>query len=263
MLEGFPSFAPETARAGEGFDPGRYAFLASLEERHFWFRARSRLVTGTLRRLFPEARSFFEIGCGSGAVLRRVRAACPGIGRLAGSDVHVEGLARARSHLGGDVALYQMDARRIPFRREFDVVGCFDVLEHIREHEEVLEGIRRALRSEGGLLLTVPQHPQLWSRHDEVARHVRRYRARELTGLVERAGFRVVDRTSFVSLLLPLMLVSRLRERGRENAESEGMTVGGALNSALYALMSLETALIAVGLRLPVGGSLLLVARVR
>jgi SAM-dependent methyltransferase len=259
--DGFLAFAPEIARAGAGFDPGRYRFLAGLQDHHFWFRSRSRLVAWALGRFFPEASSFLEIGCGTGAVLRHVRTTRPGITHLAGSDVHVEGLPFARSRLGEDVDLFQMDARRIPFRNEFDVVGCLDVLEHVPEHEEALSGIRRALKPGGGLLLTVPQHRRLWSRHDEIARHVRRYEADELTGLVEGSGFRVAHRTSFVTLLLPLMLLSRRRERGGQGAESEGMTVGAPLNRALSGVMSFERALITAGLRLPVGGSLLLVAR--
>jgi SAM-dependent methyltransferase len=249
------------ARAGRVFDSNRYEFLADLQDRHFWFRSRNRLIAWALGRFFPDAKSFFEIGCGTGAVLRHLRAMRPAITRFAGSDVHVDGLAFARGRLDPDVDLIQMDARRIPFLREFDVVGCFDVLEHVPEHEEVLGGIRESLKPNGGVLLTVPQHPRLWSRHDQVARHVRRYEARQLTALVERAGLRVAYRTSFVTLLLPLMLLSRMRERDRHDGESEGMRVSSPLNSALSAAMTLERALIVSGLRLPFGGSLLLVAR--
>jgi SAM-dependent methyltransferase len=245
------------------FDPGRYRFLAGIQDDHFWFRSRSRLVAWALTRFFPEASSLLEIGCGTGAVLRYVRSSCPGLARLAGSDVHVEGLRFARGRLPDDVELFQMDARRIPFRGEFGVVACLDVLEHVQEDEEMLGAIRHALRPGGGLLLTVPQHPRLWSRHDEIAKHVRRYEARALAGLVERAGFRVVHRTSFVTLLLPLMLLSRRREREGTGAESEGMQVGGVLNRVLGGVMGVERAMITAGLRLPVGGSLLLVARAR
>jgi len=140
------------------------------------------------------------------------------------------------------------------------VVGCFDVLEHIPQDQEVLASIHAALVPGGGLLLTVPQHPRLWSRHDETARHVRRYTAEGLTRKLAAAGFELVARTSFVTLLLPLMLLSRLRERGPGQGETEGFAVGGPANAVLHRVMRIERALIAAGLRLPFGGSLLLVA---
>ena len=70
-----------------------------------------------------------------------------------------------------------MDARNIPFRDEFDVIGAFDVLEHIDEDVAVIDEVRKALRPGGGFLMSVPQHPALWSQQDERAFHVRRYTA--------------------------------------------------------------------------------------
>src|SRR4030095_1631809 len=104
-------------------------------------------------------------------------------------------------------------ARRIPFRGEFDVIGAFDVLEHIKEDEEVLAQMYQATRPRGGVLLTVPQHSFLWSEVDDYSRHVRRYSASELKAKVKRAGFETLRTTSFVSLLLPVMFISRLRQR--------------------------------------------------
>jgi SAM-dependent methyltransferase len=158
--------------------------------------------------------------------------------------------------------LLQMDARRIPFVGHFDLVGAFDVLEHVDEAEEGLGEIHRALRPGGGLVLTVPQHAWLWSRQDELACHVRRYAASDLEQKLVRAGFETLFRTSFVSLLLPLMWLSRrLRDAaGDEDASSE-LRTGKVADAVLGAVMGVERAMIRSGLRLPVGGSLLLVAR--
>jgi SAM-dependent methyltransferase len=262
-IEGFPAFAPEIASNDEGFDPSRYAYLSSVQRRNFWFQSRSQLIAWALSRFFPQATSFLEVGCGSGAVLEHLRSACPWLGRLAGSEVHVAGLAFARRNVGDGVELYQMDARRSPFRREFDVVGCFDVLEHIRDHEEAVSSIRPALKADGGFLVTVPQHAWLWSRHDEIAHHERRYSRRDLFNLLTVCGFRVTYDTSFVTLLLPAMLLSRLRERRGEVRETEGLRVGGVANRLFAAILSLERAIIAGGVRLPVGGSLFAVAQPR
>ena len=95
-------------------------------------------------------------------------------------------LAVAARGLGGrgrrvpDAALMRMAARRIPFDGEFDVVGAFDVIEHIEDDRAVLREMHRAAVPGGGILLTVPQHPFLWSEFDRQARHVRRYTAPEL-----------------------------------------------------------------------------------
>ena len=102
-----------------------------------------------------------------------------------------------------DAELLEVDARRLPFEAEFDVVGAFDVLEHIEEDERALIEMHAALRPGGGLVVTVPQHPALWSAVDEYSRHVRRYRRSELLTKLRDSGFEVIHWTSFVSLLLP------------------------------------------------------------
>jgi SAM-dependent methyltransferase len=172
-----------------------------------------------------------------------------------GTEYHAQGLEFAARRVPA-ARLMQMDARRIPFREEFDVVGAFDVIEHIEEDEEVLRGMHAACRPGGGVMITVPQHPWLWSARDEIAQHRRRYRRRELLAKLAAAGFRRPWATSFVSLLLPLMALSRRRKE----VKSAELEVGRAANRLLGAVMGLERGLIRAGLPLPAGGSLLVVA---
>ena len=145
----------------------------------------------------------------------------------------------------------------------FDVVGAFDVLEHIVEDQPVLAQIHQALRPGGGLVLAVPQHPWLWSRQDESACHVRRYTAAELRRKVVAAGFSPLYETSFVSLLLPVMMLSRLHKHhaAAGNDPMSELRVNGFANLLLIAVMTVERNLMRMGLRFPAGGSLLLVAR--
>lgn len=258
-LGGMPAFAPELSR--DGYEAAFFAPLAEAEPGHFWFEARNRLIVWALRRHFPRAGRFLEVGCGTGFVLAGVRAAFPAW-ELAGSDLFPEGLEFARQRVPG-AALFQMDARRIPFDAEFDVAGAFDVLEHVEEDEAVLAEMRRAVRPGGGILVTVPQHPRLWGPMDDLARHRRRYTRAELTGKVERAGLRVERVTSFVSLLLPVMAASRLL-RPRRRVEADPMAelhVAPALNRALTRVLDAERALVERGVSFPAGGSLLLAAR--
>jgi SAM-dependent methyltransferase len=242
-----------------GFDASRFEALAAVEQGHFWFRSRAQLVVWALRRHFPGAHSLLEIGCGTGNVLALIRESSPLL-RIVGAEAHAEGLALAARRVPG-AELLQMDARRIPYRDEFDVVGAFDVIEHVEEDEDVLRGMFAACRAGGGVLITVPQHPWLWSYRDEFARHRRRYRRAELLRKLAAAGFVRPWSSSFVTLLLPLMALSRLRQRAPEGFDPSGeLRVGRAANSVLGAVMRLERGLIYAGFSLPLGGSLLAVA---
>ena len=260
-LDGYLAYAPELANTSEGFEADYFPKLAELEPENFWFRARNQLIVWALRHYFPQAESLLEIGCGTGFVLSGIKEALPGI-TLTGSEVFSAGLGFAAQRLPG-VDLFQMDARRIPFMEEFDVIGAFDVLEHIKEDAEVLSQMYQATRKRGGILVTVPHHPFLWSPADDYARHVRRYKSRELTHKVKRAGFDVVRVTSFVSLLLPLLVLSRFKQRfqSKEFDPTSEFRINSLMNTGFERILDLERSLIRAGLSFPVGGSLLLVAR--
>ena len=261
LIEGYPAFAPELAASNQGYDAGYYGELYALEARNYWFRARNALLAWALREYFADAHDFLEIGCGTGFVLSGVAAAMPQLAVHA-SEVSSAGLAYAAQRVPR-AKLFQMDARAIPYVEHFDIIGLFDVLEHIEGDAQVLAQSHRALRRGGGLIITVPQHKFLWSQYDEHAHHVRRYGAPELKMKVVQAGFRIVMMTSFVSLLLPLMLLSRLVRRS-PRADFDVLAelrVGRAVNFLLEAVLALERALIMLGIRFPAGGSLLLIAR--
>ena len=260
-LNGFPAFAPELADENSGFEPEYFRELAMLEAGNFWFRARNRLIIWALQRYFPKAGNFLEIGCGTGYVLSGIADARPAM-RLSGSEIFSAGLCFAANRLP-KLELFQMDARRVPFVNEFEVIGAFDVLEHIQEDEVVLSQLNQALIPGGGAILSVPQHKFLWSRQDDYARHVRRYVSKDLKQKVQRAGLIVERTTSFVSLPLPAMLLSRWRKRskGGNFDPLDELRIGGLVNSALETTLDIERAFIRLGGSLPVGGSLLLIAR--
>ena len=260
-LGGHLAFAPELAEDSEGFDASSFGRLVELEPGSFWFRSRNRLLCWALEHYFPNATNFFEIGCGTGFVLAGIRERFPQL-RLAGSEIFADGLTIANGRLP-NVELYQMDARQIPFENEFDVIGAFDVLEHIGDDELVLSQMYRAVRQGGGILLAVPQHSFLWSKIDEYSRHVRRYSLSELKTKVERAGFKTLRTTSFVSLLLPLMLIARLKQRLTNNEldPTAEFKLSAPGNFLLECIMNVERTMIRLGVAFPAGGSLLLVAR--
>lgn len=258
---GIPLLAPELEADAAGYPQEAFELLRAAEAASFWFRSRNRIIQWALARYFRGADSLLEIGCGTGFVLEGLRRRFPAL-QLTGSELSSRGLAVAATRLHG-AELLQMDARSIPFREEFATLGAFDVLEHIAEDEAVLREMHQALRPGGGLLVTVPQHPFLWSAVDVTAHHVRRYRRSELVAKLERADFEVLHATSFVSLALPLLVLSRLRPRARSakaDAPAE-VTLPAWMDSLLGGLMRLEFGLLRAGISLPAGGSLLVVAR--
>jgi SAM-dependent methyltransferase len=261
LHDGHYCFTPYLARQNDGFSAESFELLFKLESQNFWFRSRNKLIIWAIRNYFPEMRNMLEIGCGTGFVLAGIRYSFPHIA-ICGSEIHAAGLAFAARRLP-DVNLFQMDARRIPFRSEFDLIGAFDVLEHIEEDERVLDQIFQALTPKGGVIITVPQHQFLWSAADEFSYHKRRYSRKELVEKVSRAGFSVIRITSFVSLLLPLMFLARRKKRKLSGAfdPTAEFRIGPLANIILEGIMDVERLLIKCRLPVPAGGSLLLVAR--
>src|SRR3989338_2594918 len=245
----------------DGFDPSYFSKLFELEKKSFWFRARNKFILWALRRYFPDMCKFLEIGCGTGYVLSAIEKEFPGLD-LYGGEFYDSGLQCARNRVRR-ASLIQVDAKAIRFRNEFDVIGAFDVLEHIPEDEVVLSEMFQAVRPGGGILLTVPQHPFLWSRFDVFSHHVRRYSAKDLGMKIERAGFRILSLKSFVSLLFPLLLLSRLKRSGARDAYDgfKELKVSQPLNFICEKVLDFERVMVSWGISFPFGGSLLLAAR--
>jgi SAM-dependent methyltransferase len=254
-------FAPELSTSDEGFSVETHAELDSLHDASFWFRSRNRLIADLARHFFWDASAVIEVGCGTGYVLGALARALPGA-RIAGSEIHESALRFARRRNPGVGDLFQLDACALPFTDAFDLICAFDVLEHIETDDAALAEMYRALRTGGGLLLSVPQHPSLWSRNDELAHHKRRYRRGELEAKCRKAGFDVVMSSSFVSTLVPVMALRRLTEGQKADYDPGGeMTLPVWLDRGFEALLEMERMFIMRGGRLPVGGSRFVVAK--
>lgn len=262
ILQGKPSFAPELAKKCSGFKPEYFETLALLEQKNFWFTARNQLITWAIQSYISDFDNCLEIGCGTGFVLSGIAQSFPGK-NYAGCEIYSEGLSFAEKRLPIGTNLFQMDARDMPFVSEWDLIAACDVLEHIDDDEKALREMHRSLRPGGGLLLTVPQHKWMWSTQDEQACHVRRYSRAELIRKIRRVGFEILDATSFVSLLLPAMWLSRLthQKTGTPPDPMRELKIANWLNTGLGHVMSIERRLIQWGVKMPAGGSLLVCAR--
>lgn len=257
-----PADTAEDLSTEEGGYPGDvFERLASLETGHFWFEARNQLIIWAIRRYFPNAKDFLDVGCGTGFVLQGVANALPQL-VLSAVERNDEGLAIARRRVPS-ARFFQQDVRRLSFECPVDLAGIFDVLEHIADDGAMLTRLAGVVRPGGGLLLTVPQHPWLWSHQDDFGQHVRRYRRKELLERLHAAGFETLRMSSFVSLPLPLLVLSRLM-RPIWSADLDPwreFDIPPQANRGLRTLLNWEQRLIRMGFSWPAGGSLFVVAR--
>jgi SAM-dependent methyltransferase len=263
LVDGVKCYHPEVAESYDSYPENGFEVTDDVEAESFWVRSRTRLLKSEVSRACGGSGArMLEVGCGTGVFLRSL-AGTPGL-ELLGSKIYLRGLESARAR-GGAIEFIQLDATRIPFQSEFDIVGAFDVIEHIDDDAAVLRGVCRSLKPGGQLLLTVPQHPFLWSRLDELVHHKRRYTRDGLVRKVQEAGLYVSYASSFLFTCFPLMLISRLFDRGGgPDAKGEfdrRVRFSPLVNAVLDALMRIDEWLIRRRFSLPWGGSLLLVAR--
>jgi SAM-dependent methyltransferase len=257
-----------------GYDPRFFEHLAKIEDRHFWCRTRHRLIEGITRDLageFPPGSRILELGCGNGTLLRFIEAGSGKRAAVFGMDLLTEPLIQARRRYP-HCRLLQADLYNLPFAVRFQAVGLFDVLEHLENDEGMLRTILSMLAPGGVLFMTVPAHMRLWSYFDEASLHFRRYDRKSLQKKIEAAGFQVEYMTEIMSCLYPLVwavrklgkLVEKFR-RSRSDAAHElaayEFRIIPVVNGLLCGLLWLEVQLIKRRVRLPLGTSILVLAR--
>ncbi len=247
-------------------DAALYATYARAEDAHWWFRARRRIVAQVLDRLaLPSGASILEMGCATGGNLDLLSR----YGALDAVEMDEGAVVYARSR-GTAAAVYQghlPDALPDQIRGSYDLITLLDVLEHIPDDAASLTALHDLTAPGGVLLLTVPAYRWLWSAHDVVNHHQRRYRRSELVRLIRSAGFQVERATYFNTLLFPIVAAARTlgnvaeRIRGRTQTASDIDTIpSGPVNGALEAIFASERRIIP-RLAMPFGVSILVVAR--
>ena len=230
--------------------------MIASDETHWWYRGRRRVLRAELDRL-PELsgqRRLLDAGCGSGRTLDELA----DYGATTGIDL--SGLAiAATAKRGHEVVLAPIED--MPFEAgSFDAVTCLDVLEHTPDDRASLRELRRITRPGGTLLITVPAFPSLWSQHDVLNQHYRRYTRPALRAAAIDAGWKVERDTFFNSLLLAPAAVTRLLQRFRPAGGSSDLSRTPAiLNDLLEHVLGVEARAIRAGLRLPFGLSLMAV----
>jgi SAM-dependent methyltransferase len=232
-------------------------FQAMLDEneRHWWYRGRKRIVRAELDGLgLPPSQRVLDAGCGSGAMLDDLGR----YGEAWGAEPNPVGVTAARR--SGRPRVVRAHVEDLPFAAaSFDLVTCLDVIEHTEDDAAALAELRRVTAPGGYLLVTVPAYPRLWSHHDVVNRHYRRYVRQTLLDVATGAGWRPVRDTHFNSFFLAPAALVRIafRDQGERQRRSELALTPRSLDPLLELPLRLEAALLRRGVRLGAGLSLL------
>ncbi|HTD08840.1 MAG TPA: methyltransferase domain-containing protein [Solirubrobacteraceae bacterium] len=230
------------------------------EDRHWWYRGRRTVLDGVIADLRPPANArILDAGCGSGRFMVDLAKR----GEVTGVELSDTSVALARQRDIGEVVAGSV--LEMPFAdASFDLAVSLDVIEHLEDDIAALRELRRVVAPGGALLVTVPAYQWLWSGHDEINHHHRRYTRRTLQSAAEQAGWKQTRTTYFNSLLLPVAILLRVLDRFSTKTTESSLDLWippEPLNWLLERPLALEATLVAHGGRIPSGLSLLAVFR--
>jgi 2-polyprenyl-3-methyl-5-hydroxy-6-metoxy-1,4-benzoquinol methylase len=255
------------ANAFEGFPESGFDLTdKGGESDFFWSRSRNRLFKSIIydHMTTTGKTKFLEIGCATGEFIQQI-VENEHI-EITGSEIYLKALLHAKKNLP-DVDFIQFDVSQGLVGEEFDIIVALDVIEHIENDVAAISNINKMLRTGGCLIITVPQHMFLWSNLDEILKHKRRYSRQGLVTKLQENGFDISYTTSFLFVLFPLMLISRMFDKGRCQTQPDRAAIEkrvkfpSALNRVFDLFMRIDEALIRLGFSLPFGGTLAVVAK--
>jgi SAM-dependent methyltransferase len=215
-----------------------YDRMAEIDTRHWWYRARRRILADLIARRIrlPKDARILEIGCGTGHNLEMLGH----FGTVDALEVDAEARAVASRRLGRPVGSAPLPELPDVADGSYDLIAILDVIEHIERDREALASIARKLKPGGRILITVPAFPWMWSAHDVVNHHFRRYTKGTLKRLVHEAGLKLDFLSYFNSLLFPLAAAARLAGRITGKEDSDDKLPPAPVNSLFETLLGLE-----------------------
>jgi ubiquinone/menaquinone biosynthesis C-methylase UbiE len=227
----------------------------SMEEENWWFKARRNLITSYLQRL--KAQKILDVGCGAGGTMEALRA--NGFSKVCGIDISQNSIRRCQKK---NLRVFRMQADNTGFKdNSFDAIIAADILEHTKSDEKTLAEWNRILRPDGHIILFVPAFMHLWSKHDELSHHRKRYRLLEVIKLAESQGFVVKEKTYWnTSLYFPRVIVTRMQSYFNSSA-MHFPRVPNFLNKIVYGLLAVENGFIERGISFPFGISCFAILR--
>jgi SAM-dependent methyltransferase len=219
-----------------------YDRMAAHDSTHWWYRARRDVLAAYLSRIarLPKDARILEIGCGTGHNLPMLAR----FGRVEAIEIDHAAREIATERLGkpvGDSPLPHLPGVE---RGAYDLIAVLDVVEHIKDDVTALETMADCLKPGGSILLTVPAHQWMWSAHDTVNHHHRRYSKATLGAAIAQAGLKHEGLCYFNSLLFPLAVASRAVGRLVGKDDSDDSPPAKPINMVLESIFRLERSLI-------------------
>jgi ubiquinone/menaquinone biosynthesis C-methylase UbiE len=180
-----------------------------VESSYWWNIGRFKIIESFTKRYIkpsPRAR-MVDLGCGTGATTLWLQR----FGKVKGVDGSPQALRYCKRRGLKDLTLSDMEKLKLP-SNSFDAAFALDILEHVKDDDKAMREIHRILKPGAKLLVTSPAYQWLWSEHDEVCHHYRRYTLSEIVGKLKTAGFQV-RRQSYciVFPFFPLMAMLHFR----------------------------------------------------
>lgn len=219
-----------------------YDRMAEIDQQHWWYRARREVLAALIRRRIqpqPGAR-ILEIGCGTGHNLTMLGQ----FGHVEAIEVDPAARAVAEQRLGRPVGSAPLPELNGVPEASFDMIASLDVIEHIEDDAAALASIARRLKPGARFLMTVPAHQWMWSAHDVVNHHHRRYSKAQLKALVDNSPLKLEAIGYLNSLLFPVAVAARLAGKVTGKDDSDDKLPPAPVNAVLERAFALERHLI-------------------
>lgn len=245
-------------------DKRYYEEYFELERKHWWFRARKEIIAGLLGKYFgSKGTAILNIGAATGETSSMLGR----FGIVTSVEYEKDCCEFVKQKLNLD--FIRASITQLPFENNsFDLVAAFDVIEHVEDDRAAVSEMIRVCRPGGTIAITVPAYRFLWSRHDDVNHHVRRYVLRELAELFNQMPGKKIYSSYFNTFLFPPVALTRLVANlfpgivKRSGSGSDFSYSGGTIASRIfYPIMKSEGFLMRHGVSFPFGVSMIFLFR--
>lgn len=215
-----------------------------VETDHWWFKSRRKYLLDLVKNA-PKNSKILDIGCSSGIFLKDLEALGFKIENLYGIDISNSAIENCKAN--GIQNSFVMDAQNITLTESFDIIIASDCLEHLEDDKKALKNWKSLLKIGGTMYVFVPAYMSLWSYHDTINMHYRRYTNKELKSklIAENLAIEKASYWNFV-LFIPVFAFRKITSIFNKNKKGEGdISIGNSfLNSCLLQLIILENKLL-------------------